>query len=102
MRYPDAVTILRAAGEDEYGNPGRAGWAEPAEAAARAFIVAGSRIANGQRVPATKAYFPPGTDIRDGDRLRAADGTVYDVATPTTARSPSRPVMITAGLTRRD
>lgn len=101
MRFPDTVTILHPSTADEYGNPGR-GWAAPTEAQASAFVVTGTRISGGVRVPVDKAMFPPGTDIRHGDRIQTADGTVYDVITPAPARSPSRTVLITAALTRRD
>jgi hypothetical protein len=101
VRFPDTVTILRTSGTDEYGNPER-GWAAPTESTAQAFVVTVSRISNGERVPGWKGYFPPGTDIRHGDRLRTADGAVYDVHTPTPARSPGRTVLVTAGLSRKD
>ena len=89
MIFPDAVTVLRSTAADEYGNPA-ASWAAPSELPARAFVP-GSR---------ERALFPLGTDLRVGDRLRLADGTVHDVLEPTTVRSPSRPVLVKCGLRR--
>lgn len=82
MRYPDRVTLLRAAGEDRYGNPAR-GWANP------------------QVFPGVSAFYipttgqllcPAGTGLRDGDRVRLTDGRLFTVKDPVVARSPSRAI----------
>jgi len=88
MRYPDAVTILRPRGSDEYDNPG-ASWAAPAEISAVGFLMG------------DMCLMPPRTDVRAGDRLRIAD-RVYDVVgDPEVIRSPVRDVMIVVKVDRR-
>ena len=101
MRFPDAVTILRASGADEYGNPAR-DWTTPTEIAAKAFVVLSSRSTANGPVPVAKAFLPPDTDVHDGDRLVMADGVAFDVALPMPVRSPSKTILISATLTRRD
>lgn len=89
MTFADDVTVLRPAGTDAYGNRS-SDWSNPQEIAAKAFIP-------GRR---DKGYFPVGTDLRKGDRLRLADGTVHEVDDPFTYRSPSRAVLMSCGLRR--
>lgn len=101
MRYPDAVTILRASGADEYGNPYR-DWTTPTETAAKAFVVQSSRATFDGPVSTAKAFLPPDTDVHDGDRLRMVDGTEFDVVLPMPVRSPSKTILVAATLTRRD
>lgn len=90
MRFPDAVTILRASAADEYGNPG-ADWSDPSEIAATAFV-------SGDR---SRAMFPATTDVRTGDRLRWGSDT-YDLPEVSEARSPSRVVFKRAKLRQRE
>lgn len=88
MRFPDAVTILRPAGTDEYGNPGTS-WASPEETPAVGFL-------SGDDV-----FMPPTTDVQRGDRLRIA-GQLYDVrGEPDLIRSPNRPVLWLVKVDRR-
>ena len=88
MRFPDAVTIRRPAGTDEYGNPGTS-WAAPQELPAVGFL-AGVTV-----------FMPPTADVQRGDRLRIA-GRDYDViGEPDLVRSPSRPVLLLVKVERR-
>lgn len=98
MRYPDDVTILRATAADEYGNPAR-DWTAPTEIPAKAFVSIGARHSLGHSTLTAKALFPVGTDVRAGDRLRHGT-TVYDIEAPHILRSPSKPVLVSAGLSR--
>lgn len=85
MRFPDAVTVLRATATDAYGNPG-ASWEAPTEIPAAAFVLGSG-----------KAMFPPATDLRPGDRVRR-DGRVFAVEDLKPVRSPSRTVLLSAKL----
>lgn len=85
MQFPDAVTILRAQGEDEYGNPDASFYA-PLEIPARGFhYEPGSML------------MPAVTDIQEGDRVKVGD-QVYR-AEPTAIRSPAKRVMWSLKLT---
>lgn len=88
MRFPDAVTIIRATGADGYGNPGSS-WASPEEVAVRGFL-------SGE-----VCFFPPRTDVRRGDRLRLGVKTYDTDGDPDTLRSPSRVVALSVGVTLR-
>ncbi|MFG3715800.1 hypothetical protein [Micromonospora sp. NPDC047730] len=79
MRFPDAVTVLRPTGADEYGNPGTG---PHAPAGTFAGFLSGDAV-----------YAAPGVDVQRGDRLVIGADT-YDVeGDPRDLRSPSRPVM---------
>ena len=80
MKYPDEVTVLRATGADEYGNPG-ASWSSPTEKRERGFL------------QGSTCFMPPDADVRAGDRLRVAGRTYAVDGEPQIARSPSRPVL---------
>lgn len=70
MRFPSAITILRPAGLDEYGNPDTS------------FTAATNTVARALRVSATALLLDPGADLRVGDRI-SVDGTMYSQeATP--------------------
>lgn len=88
MRLGDDVTILRP-GLDEYGQPLRS-FDDATPHATKAFIIGR---------PGKKAFFAVGTDVKPGDRLLWG-AEKYDVVNPTTVRSPSRDVLVVAGLTR--
>lgn len=92
MQFPDAVTILRQAGSDEYGNPGKS-WDNPTQAETRGFHL--------QRPGAPDLLLmPPRTDIRPTDRVRV-QGRLFKVdGDPVFVRSPSKDVMTQVGLVR--
>ncbi|BCJ41671.1 hypothetical protein GCM10010168_53310 [Actinoplanes ianthinogenes] len=82
MRFPDAVTVLRPTGVDEYGNPDHS-WANPLATETVGFL-------SGDTV-----YLPPGTDVLKGDRLLIGERTYTVADDPGQARSPSRTVLVT-------
>jgi hypothetical protein len=86
VKFPDAVTILRAAGVDEYGNPGS--WDAPDEIAAIGFLLH------------RQIMLPASVDIRAGDRLATARGLFKVDGEPELLRSPSRNVMWNVALVR--
>lgn len=86
MRFPDAVTILRATGEDEYGNPGS--WdAAVTEIAAEGFLVKGD-APGGLVTSYGLLLMPPATDVRLEDRV-VVSGTTYEIHNAQLARSAS-------------
>lgn len=87
MRFPDAVTILRAADEDEYGNPA-ADWTAPATTSARGFLIDRT------------LFVDRSADIRPGDRIAVA-GVLFAIEEhPVMLRSPNRNVLWQLKLTR--
>lgn len=89
MRFPDAVTVLRPASTDAYGNPGGS-WDSPEEIPAVGFL------------SGPVCFMAPDADVKRGDRLTVA-GVVYDVeGTPSILRSPSRAVVTAVQVKRRD
>lgn len=73
----DPVTVLRASGADEYGNPASS-WDAPATQSLLGFLASPEALILG-----------PGADVRDGDRVRV-NGTVYAVAGVSFPRSPTQ------------
>lgn len=72
----DPVVVLRAAGADEYGNPGRS-WDAPTEASYLGFQASQEVL-----------ILPANADVRAGDRVRV-NGVLFAVAgEPVAARSP--------------
>lgn len=90
------MTLQRATAADEYGNPA-SDWTAPTSTPAKAFVMVGSRTARGEAALSVKALFPVGTDVQEGDRLLWA-GATYEVEAPRTLRSPSRSILMAAGL----
>lgn len=89
MRFPDAVTVLRPAGTDEYGNPGTS-WATPSVTEAVGFL------------SGLTCFLPPDADVQRGDRLEVA-GVFFDVeGAPAVLRSPSRSIVTAVKLQRRE
>lgn len=88
MKFPDAVTVLRPAGPDEYGNPGTS-WASPLTLPAVGFL-------SGDTV-----YMPPDSDVERGDRLRIGASDYDVIGEPNLVRSPSRPVLFLVKVERR-
>lgn len=84
MKYPDAVTLLKPRGPDEYGNPGRS-WDSPTSTQTVGFLA-----------KPTELLLPPDADLVTGDRVRV--GTRTYEATVTPARSPARTVLLIATL----
>lgn len=81
MRFSDAVTVLRPATSDAYGNPGRS-WEVPTSIPSPGFLLG-----------RTTCFMPPDADVRQGDRL-VIRGVTYDVPDePSVVRSPSKTVI---------
>jgi hypothetical protein len=90
------MTRLRATGVDEYGNAAES-WDTPDTKTIRAFVTygAGSTLGHAHRL--TKALFPVGTDVQDGDRVVYL-GATYVVEAARSVRSPSKPILVAANL----
>lgn len=80
MRFPDAVTVLRPEGADEYGNADGS-WASPTSTPAVGFMLA------------EKCLMPADADVKRGDRLRVGAKTYDVIGDPHIVRSPTRTVL---------
>lgn len=73
----DPVTVLRASGADEYGNPA-ASWDAPVSVSAFGFLASRSVL-----------IMAPSADVRAGDRVVVSGETFAVDGEPELARSPS-------------
>jgi hypothetical protein len=88
VRFPDAITILRATEPDEYGNPNAAGWTATGPAV------------NGAILGPGVVFLPPTVDIRPADRL-TANGALFVVkGAPASLGPPGKRVMWAVSLER--